>query len=249
MMRTRTLTLFVFCVLALIVMTQWIQRRIEGVMAGGAHVSSVAPLKNTPPPTTVRYRKRGQIISRKDRLSLNRDHVESIFYLQEKEIARQKIADGETIESFGEIPDGKIHFVNESKETHGTEYYSGGRKDGPSQTYFADGKLSEEAYYRGGHLLWKKEYYSDGGLRLELDYQDARRPDRDECEASPTGGCEASPTGGKEVGTGKVYFRDGTLKYEWHLTNSDKTGYKKSYSQDGQLRAALYFDEQGQLVE
>ena len=236
MMRTRTLILFVFCVLALIVMTQWIQRRIEGVTGRvasvGVHVSSVAPLENTPPPTAIRYRKRGQIISRKDRLSLNRDHVESIFYLQEKEIAWQKIADGETIESSGEIPNGKIHFVNESKETHGTEYYSGGRRDGPSQTYFADGKLNEEAYYRGGRLLWKKEYYSDGGLRLELDYQDARHY-KDE----------------KEMGTGKVYFRDGTLKYEWHLTNSDKTGYKKSYDQDGQLRAALYFDEQGQPVE
>ncbi len=236
MKQTRTLTIFVLCVLALIVTTQWIQRRIEGVTGRvasvGAHVSSVTPLNNTSLSATVRYRKRGQIISRIDRLSLNRDHVESIFYLQEKEIARQKIADGVTIESSGEIPDGKIHFANESKETHGIEYYRSGRKDGPSQTYFADGNLSEEAYYRGGRLLWKKEYYPGGGLRLELDHQDAR-PYKDE----------------KEAGTGKLYFRDGTLKYEWHLTNSDKIGYKKSYSQDGQLRAALYFDEQGRLVE
>ncbi len=232
MTRTRYTVFFVFCVLALIVTTQWIQRRIDGVTAGGVHVSSGAPLENIPSAPAIRYRKRGQVILRKDRLSLNRDHMESIFYLQEKEIARQKIAGDETLESSGEIPNGKIHFVNESKETHGTEYYRGGRKDGPSQTYFADGRLNEEAYYRGGRLLWKKEYYPEGGLRLELDYQDAR-PHKDE----------------REVGTGKVYFRDGILKYEWHLTNSDKIGYKKSYNQDGQLRAALYFDEQGQPVE
>lgn len=183
------------------------------------------------PETAARYRKRGQKIVRQDRLSPGRDYMESIFYLEGRELARQKIIDEKVLESSGEIPEGRVDFVNEFKKTHGVEYYARGRKDGASRTYFADGRLNVEAYYRHGELSWKKEYYHDGGLRLEVDYQDAR------------------PLGGeKETGTGKVYFRDGTLKYEWHFTKSDPTAFRRSYNQNGELTAAFYFDENGQRM-
>ena len=81
-------------------------------------------------------------------------------------------------------------------------------------------------------MLWKREYYNDGGIRLEVNYEDAREQ-----------------TDNKERGAGRVYYRDGTIKYEWNLTNSEKIGFKKSYNQDGELRAAFYFDEHGQPVE
>ena len=135
------------------------------------------------------------------------------------------------VESSGEIP-GRVDFLDESKKTYGIEYYLQGKKSGPSRTYFADGRLNVEAYYQWGKLLWKREYYNDGGIRLEVNYEDAREQ-----------------TDNKERGAGRVYYRDGTIKYEWNLTNSEKIGFKKSYSQDGELRAAFYFDEYGQPVE
>lgn len=182
--------------------------------------------------TSARYRRRGQKAARKDRLSPGRDYVESVFYLDEKEIGRQKIIDEKVMESDGEIPEGRVDFVNEFKGTQGVEYYVRGQKDGPSKAYFTGGQLNVEAYYRKGKLLWKKEYYNDGGIRIEINYEDARKD-----------------TDAKETGVGKVYYRDGTLKYEWHLTNSEKIGFKKSYNQDGELRAAFYFDENGQLMK
>lgn len=158
--------------------------------------------------------------------------MESVFYAEDTEIAWQKIVGGKVVEIKGTIPNGKVKFTDESSNRHGVEYYSNGKKDGPSNTYYPDGQAFEEAYYRNGKLLWRKEYYKDGSLRLEIDYQDARDLGDD-----------------VEVGRGKLYYRDGTVKYEWQLTNSDEDGFKKSYDQKGGLRGALYFDRDGHLME
>lgn len=179
-----------------------------------------------------RRRKPGEKIMRKDRLSPGRDYLEGTFYINDMEVARQRIVNEKVVETSGEIPEGKVDFVNESQKTYGTDYYLQGKKSGPSLTYFPDGRSNIEAYYQWGKLLWKREYYNDGGIRLEVNYEDAREQ-----------------SGEKERGAGRVYYRDGTIKYEWNLTNSEKVGFKKSYSQDGELRAASYFDEHGQPVE
>ncbi len=178
-------------------------------------------------------RKPGEIVIRKDRLSPGRDYLESIFYLKNnQELARQRIINDKVVESSGEVPEGRVDFANESNNTYGTEYYQQGKKNGPSLTYFSDGRLNIEAYYQLGRLLRKKEYYRDGVIRLEVDYEDARGYSND-----------------KETGIGRVFNKDGTLKYEWNLTNSEKIGFKKSYNQDGTLRAAFYFDEYGQPLK
>ena len=122
-----------------------------------------------------------------------------------------------------------MDFLDESRGTYGVEHYLDGQKDGPSLTYFSNGQLNLDAYYRRGALLQKKEYYNDGDPRLEVNYEDAR-----------------TNAASKEAGDGKVYYKNGILKYEWHFTQSDKVGYQKSYNPDGTLRAAFYFDENGQ---
>lgn len=196
--------------------------------------------------SSARRRKPGETIVRRDRLSPGRDYLESIFSLNDtptgsspsgdlwlrEEMARQKIVNEKVVESSGEIPEGRVDFLDESKKTYGTDYYLQGEKSGPSLTYFPDGRLNIEAYYQWGKLLWKREYYHDGNIRLEVNYEDAREQ-----------------SGEKETGAGRVYYRDGTIKYEWNLTNREKIGFKKSYNQDGALRAAFYFDEYGQPVE
>lgn len=177
-------------------------------------------------------RKPGKTTVRKDRFSPGRDYLESIYYLNEEEIARQKIVNEKVIESSGEIPEGRVDFVNESQKTYGTEHYRRGKKNGSSLTYFNDGRLNIEAHYQWGKLLRKKEYYNNGDPRLEISYEDAR-----------------TNVASKEAGDGKVYYKNGIVKYEWHFTQSDKVGYQRSYNPDGALRAAFYFDENGQPVE
>lgn len=238
----RLWVLMAFCfsgITAIMMMNHRIQRGIQTMTETSRHAPSIG----IPSPVvsaglerqqgqSLRHRRRGQKVVRNDRPSPGRDYVESVFYLDGREIGRQKIADDKVVESSGEIPQGRVDFVDESKGIRGVDYYAGGRKDGPSKTYFGNGRLNAEAYYRRGELLRKTEHYNDGGIRLEVNYEDARKG-----------------VGDKETGAGKVYYRDGTLKYEWHLTNSEKVGFKKSYTQDGDLRAAFYFDENGQLMK
>lgn len=246
--KKRVWVFIVFCLSGIAVIIMTMNNRIQRGIQTMTETPRYAPSVGVPPApprgmaetsaggerqgTSARYRRRGQKAVRKDRLSPGRDYVESVFYLDEKEIGRQKIIDEKVMESNGEIPEGRVDFVNEFKGTQGVEYYVRGQKDGPSKTYFTGGQLNAEAYYRKGKLLRKKEYYNDGGIRLEINYEDARK----DIDA-------------KETGVGKVYYREGTLKYEWHLTNSEKIGFKKSYNQDGELRAAFYFDENGQLMK
>ena len=243
-----------------------IAREIHVITETPRHGSAAGIAPAAPPvveqESSVRRRKPGEKIVRKDRLSPGRDYQESVFYLNDipvgsssprpkvpslqgtsgrgggafgrrpEEVARQRIVNEKVVESSGAIPEGRVDFFDESKKTYGIEYYLDGKKNGPSLTYFPDGRSNIEAYYQWGKLLWKREYYNDGGIRMEVNYEDAR---------------EQSDK--KETGLGKVYYRDGTLKYEWNLSNSEKIGFKKSYNQDGELRAAFYFDEYGQPVK
>ena len=81
--------------------------------------------------SSVRRRKPGEKIVRKDRLSPGRDYIESIFYLNEEEIARQKIVNDKVAESSDEITEGRVDFFDESKKTYGIEYYVEGKKAAP----------------------------------------------------------------------------------------------------------------------
>ena len=55
--------------------------------------------------------------------------------------------------------------------------------------------------------------------------------------------------GENEVGIGKIYNKDGSLKYEWYRTNGNKVGFRKSYNRNGELRAATYYDQQGHITK
>ncbi|MBI5149862.1 MAG: hypothetical protein HZA28_03725 [Candidatus Omnitrophica bacterium] len=221
---------------AMVMTNQWLQKSVQEITRHPAPTAvAMAPpapvtAKEAPQPNAL-YRKHGQKVLRKDRLSPGRDYMESVFYLDGEEIARQKIVNGTVLDSDGQIAQGKVDFIDESKATRGVEYYKDGQKNGPSLTYFSSGQLNVDAYYQNGALLRKKEYYNNGALRIEINYEGAR-----------------TNMAGKEAGDGKVYYRDGVVKYEWHFTQSDKVGYQRSYNPDGTLRAAFYFDENGQLT-
>ena len=171
----------------------------------------------------------GDVI-KKTRIERGHDYEESIFYLNSREIAREKISK-EGVQATGVIPDGKVKIINTFNNCYGEEHYKNGKREGMSRIYYPNGKLKLEAEYIAGKIQTYKEYYTNNNLSEEIDYRDARhRP------------------GDKEVGVGKVYYMDGTLKYEWSVTNSNRIDYKKSYNQDGQLRYEADFDSQGRLT-
>lgn len=226
-------------VLALIIVNLFISRSIREKIAEIPQETAIAlsPVQDLPQRNTTRNSSpenmafTGELV-RKTRVERGSDLTESIFYWNGKEIARQIISKEGKIEQTGEIPNGKVKFYDEYNKTHGEEFYENGRKNGRSKTYYGNGHLKSEATYVNGKLRIAKEYYANGQLRFSGDYRDAR-----------------DLKDSKETGIGKLYNRDGSLKYEWHMTNAQKIGFKKSYNRDGGLRAASYYNGQSLPLE
>lgn len=221
-------------VTAIAFMNQWLQSQVDKVIVTKSHslnqpvsFSDLSPAEVIPS-----SRRLNQEVIRKTRFSPGRDYRISIFYRGNEEIARWKTVEGKIIEQSGEVPEGKVKFLDESNNTYGHEYYQNGKKHGFEKTYYRDGRLYREENYWFGKLQTRREYYNTGALRLEINYEDARGDYRED----------------KEVGAGKVYFSDGTLKYEWNFTTTHKEGFRKSYNRKGDLVAAFYYDEHGQLL-
>ena len=171
-------------------------------------------------------------VTRRTRVERGSDIIEHVFYQNAQEIAHQKIYPNGRIEQTGIIPDGKVKFYDEYQGSHGEEHYLSGKKSGPEKTYYSNGRVKSEGQYRNGKSVTLKEYYKNGNVRFDVDYSDAR-----------------NDIEGKEVGIGKLYYPNGTLKYEWNLTASNRKGHRKSYNRDGQLRAEFYYDQYGNLIE
>ena len=174
----------------------------------------------------------GIAIVRKTKMSPGREYNEHFFYEGDTRVARYRSKGHEVIERSGAIIEGKVKFINNDDQTYGEEFYKEGKREGKALTFFKDGRLKEVSHYNEGKLLITKQYYKDGSLRMEINYEDARPYDND-----------------KEVGIGKVYFKNGVLKYEWNMTNGLKRGFKKAYNEQGRVVSATFFDEFGIIVD
>ena len=224
--------IFVGMIIGLVKLNKWIQAQVGDIVEQPAQTTAVEspPIEKAEIPKP--KRRTGEVI-RKTRLAPERTFETSIFYQGGKEIARHKVSrKGIIYDQTGEIPNGKVKFINETDHTYGVEYYRGGVRNGPARVNYKDGSLKYEANYQYGKLMARKEYYYDGNVKMEEDYTDAREYDD-----------------GREVGIGKVYSRDGMVKYEWYIVNSDPVGYHKSYDRKGRLTAAIYYDQDGNVVE
>ena len=178
-----------------------------------------------------RYQSKGEVL-RYQKLEPNRTFAESRFLLNKKEIASFRSKGEKVYDVRGEIPDGKVRFINESTHTKGEEMYRYGRRNGRYLEYYDNGQLYREAQYYKGKLMLNKVYFYDGHLRMEEDRRDALIAVND-----------------REAGKGKVYARDGTLMYEWELTNALNGGYKMSYDKKGDLVEIKYYNTLGKLTE
>lgn len=225
--------IFIGIVIGIVKLNKWTQSQV-GDIAGQSAPAAVTESRPAAKAETPKKRKRyGEVICR-IRLAPERTFETSIFYQGGEEIARHKVSkrEGMVYDQIGEIPDGKVKFINETDQTYGVEYYRNGARNGPARVNYKDGSLKQEADYQYGKLMTRKEYFHDGTLKMAEDYTDAREYDD-----------------GRDVGIGKVYSRDGRVKYEWHIVNSDPVGYHKSYDHKGKLTAAIYYDEDGNLAQ
>ena len=87
----RGLAAFVIMIFAaIIIINQWLQKSVQEITRHPAQT----PVAATPAPVIPAepYRQHGQKVLRKDRLSPGRDYTESVFYLDDTEVARQRIA-------------------------------------------------------------------------------------------------------------------------------------------------------------
>ncbi len=224
------IVVFVILVLVLVMTNRWLQEQANSIVSEPVDVPIFEPVsqKEKAPKTK---KGTGEVI-RRTRFSPDRKYEINVFYQGGAEIARNRSSKEGAYDQTGEIPDGKVKFINESSKTYGVEHYRNQERHGPAKIYYSDDVLQKEIYYQYGKLMTTTEYYHDRTIRMEEDYTDAREH-LDE----------------RDVGIGKVYFRDGTLKYEWYLTVTKPIGFEKSYDGKGRLTGEFYFDEYGQPIE
>ena len=225
------IVIIVLVIVGIVMANRWLQKETGEIVSKSSDTPAEKP---TSSPLQKKRSKtiQGEDFIREVRLSPDRKIEISIIHQGSIEIARFKESKGEIYDLIGQIPDGKVKFINKSNETYGVEYFRNGKRHGPAVVYYSDDVLRQELFYQYGKLMTNTEYYHDGAVRMEQDYSDAR-------------GYGDDP----EVGIGKVYTRHGTVKFEWFLINSEPVGFKKSYNQKGGLVDTVYFDEYGQVIE
>ncbi len=226
---------FVVLVVILVMCIYWIRHETERLAEFNAHslILSTPHVKSLKKDSNISRQKFKEIV-RKTRLEPGRSFFESIFFGDGEEIARYKEKDGQIYDYSGYIPDGLVKFSDASSETYGIEYYKKGEKHGEAKTYYKNDRLKEEAHYRRGKLIESAEFYHDGIVRMKRNYEKL---------------LGSEYRGNKESGIGKVYARDGKLKFEWQMLGGDYENFKKSYNSNGVLVAAVYYDKDGRIIE
>lgn len=226
-----TIIIFVVLIVGFVITNIWL-RKMAGRITSQSKKASVAVKEMASKNNDKQKKKRKGDIIRKTYFSPDRKYEINIFYQGGGEVARNKFSNGDTYDRTGKIPDGKVEFIDETDKTYGTEYYRDQKRHSTAKIYYIDDVLKQKLYYQYGKKITNQEYYHDGILRMEENYTNAREYGVDD-----------------ETGIGKVYFRDGAIKYEWHLTVTEPIGFKKSYNRSGRLVGEFYYDEYGKLMD
>jgi len=152
-------------------------------------------------------------------------------------VARYKREDGKIFDMQGQIPDGEITFTNKWESTYGVEHFVNGKRDGLSTAYYKNGQIQSKANYKNGRLLKRKSYYYGEILRMEEDYTNANFVAsflKDKFE---------------RVGTEKMYRLNGSLKFEWSITDNAKQFYTKRYNARGKVVKENFYNTDGEIIK
>jgi hypothetical protein len=135
-----------------------------------------------------------------------------VFYLGQKEVARQRFTFSERKDRFnpimldmtGQVPDGPVKAYYPSGALMATMTYQANVKDGLYSVFYEDGTIKGETLYVQGDIQGvMKGYYPNGALQTETSVD----------------------------GWSKGYYEDGTLKYEM----DDKNNIFNLYDEQGNL--------------
>ena len=215
--------------IVMIIINQWMSRQANTPDVQKHLTSQSRPVDQVP--SHVVQQPVYENVVRKTWFDPNREFYESAFFAGDEEIAHFKSLGEDIYDVTGKIPDGKITFTNITESTYGDEHYRDGKRNGTYREYYKNEQLKREAYYFDGTLVTNKEYFFDGTLRMEQDFSDAM-----------------SITENREVGVGKIYYRNGKIMYEYHLTNKSQGGFNRSYDRNGVIVAENSFDQNGDLI-
>jgi len=233
----KSVSIIVVIVFGLMIFNIWVSRSLRDNLSEHRSPASLAPesapaLTAAPVVASASDVRISGPVNRRNQVIPGDDYEESVFYVGDKEIARQKIMAGVVVQQTGTIPDGKITVEDDYKGSRGEEYYKDGKKFGTARLYYENGTLRQEMVYAEGKVITKREFFNTGAIHIEEDFRDALDIPNE-----------------REVGIGKVYFSDGrTIRYEWNLTKTNKRGFKRAYNEDGQLIAESYFDSRGKMI-
>ena len=104
--------------------------------------------------------------------------------------------------------------------------YKSGKADGPSKSYFRNGKVSEIVTFKDSIRdgLWRR-YYEEGGTEMETMH-----------------------VKGKRHGVFNVFYYNGQIKIKGRYANDLPSGKWIFYNQDGTLEKELEYTDKGRLV-
>lgn len=229
----------VFClvVFLLIYLSRWVDDEING-RGKGLRQRPAVPARPVLPETKSDTDTTPKEILRIERRPQNQNYSENIIFVDGAQVARFKNKDGRVFDRDGVIPDVQMKFVNEWEGTHGFEQFRDGKRDGAYAEYYSSGSLRTKANYSRGRLVSREGYFGNGVLRSQEDYRNTEWV---------SGLIPLKKV--KDVGVGKIYRADGTLKYEWSFVDDAARNYTKTYDPQGNLREADYYDARGELLE
>jgi len=176
-------------------------------------------------------------VLRVERKNPKNSYAESIITVDGKEVARFKRENGKIFDVQGQIPDGTIKFTNKWESTYGVENFRNGKKEGSHTVYYKNGKVHSVARYKNGRLLKRKSYFHGGILRMEEDYTNASYVSK-----FLQGTFE-------RVGIGKIYRLNGSLKYEWYVTDDAEQYYTKRYNSRGKVVQENFYNKLGEVIK
>ncbi len=228
-----------FCLVVFLLI--YLSRRIDDEISGrgqGPHPRPAAPAPSVPSDQKSSTDTAPKEIVRIERKPPDQAYIENIIFVDGVETARFKSKDDKIFDRTGMVPDAKIKFVNEWENTYGVEQYRDGKRDGEYIEYYGNGQIRTKANYSRGRLMDREGYFLNGTLRMREDYRNTEWV---------SGLISLKKV--KDVGVGKIYRADGTLKYEWSFVDDDQRNHTKTYDPAGDLQAADYYDTHGELLE
>jgi antitoxin component YwqK of YwqJK toxin-antitoxin module len=176
-------------------------------------------------------------------------HKEYVYYLGEKEIAREAVdLDGKILLKSGRIPDGLVRQLSDDGQTQRIWNFKNNKRNGVHREYFENGKIKFEGTYRDDVLTGKFKSLNEGGAVEAEGSFDSSGFTGIIYSYTSSGIIEIVETYREgELFTTREYFRSGELKNEWSWKDGLFHGTCRTFYENGKI-ASLDTYKNGLMV-